>query len=223
MQSHTVMQSHIVTNAGCRTDRGPLHPDAAQPARAGPRRGRVLAHAGAATPSRSAGTSPSPRPACARPSSTPTPTRWPSACRTTCTRRRCSSPPRPARRSWSPSRWLARWRRPRGSRGVFGGYLEDLCYTPKTLKAVAAVEQSVVGDVTWVRSRETHPGPHSAWLWDGRLTGRRRRHHRPRLPLHQDHPHLRRQGQPPGRGHVHHRHLRPPHRQRGQRGRADPL
>ncbi|HQR02032.1 MAG TPA: hypothetical protein PLA61_14365, partial [Ferruginibacter sp.] len=26
-------------------------------------------------------------------------------------------------------------------------------------------------DVTWVRSRETHPGPHSAWFWDGRLTG----------------------------------------------------
>ena len=23
--------------------------------------------------------------------------------------------------------------------GVFGGYLEDLCYTPKTLKAVASV------------------------------------------------------------------------------------
>ena len=28
-----------------------------------------------------------------------------------------------------------------------------------------------LGDVTWVRSRETHPGPHSAWFWDGRLTG----------------------------------------------------
>ena len=25
--------------------------------------------------------------------------------------------------------------------------------------------------MTWVRSRETHPGPHSAWFWDGRLTG----------------------------------------------------
>ena len=55
--------------------------------------------------------------------------------------------------------------------GVFGGYLEDLAYTPKTLKAVAAVESGAVGDVTWVRSRETHPGPHSAWFWDGRLTG----------------------------------------------------
>jgi predicted dehydrogenase len=57
------------------------------------------------------------------------------------------------------------------SAGVFAGYLEDLVYTPKTLKAVAAVEGGAVGDVTWVRSRETHPGPHSAWFWDGRLTG----------------------------------------------------
>jgi predicted dehydrogenase len=55
--------------------------------------------------------------------------------------------------------------------GVFGGYLEDLCYTPKTLKAIASVEAGAIGDVTWVRSRETHPGPHSAWFWDGRMTG----------------------------------------------------
>jgi len=53
----------------------------------------------------------------------------------------------------------------------FGGYLEDLCYTPKALKAMAAVDGGAVGEVTWVRSRETHPGPHSAWFWDGRLTG----------------------------------------------------
>lgn len=55
--------------------------------------------------------------------------------------------------------------------GVFAGYLEDLVYTPKTTKAVAAVQAGAVGEVTWVRSRETHPGPHSAWFWDGRLTG----------------------------------------------------
>jgi predicted dehydrogenase len=55
--------------------------------------------------------------------------------------------------------------------GVFGGYLEDLCYTPKTLKAIRSVAGGAIGDVTWVRSRETHPGPHSAWFWDGRLTG----------------------------------------------------
>src|SRR6476659_4942350 len=55
--------------------------------------------------------------------------------------------------------------------GVFGGYLEDLCYTPKSLKAFKSVRDGALGDVTWVRSRETHPGPHSAWFWDGRLTG----------------------------------------------------
>ena len=55
--------------------------------------------------------------------------------------------------------------------GVFSGYLEDLVYTPKTLKAIAAVQAGAIGQVTWVRSRETHPGPHSAWFWDGRLTG----------------------------------------------------
>lgn len=55
--------------------------------------------------------------------------------------------------------------------GVFAGYLEDLVYTPKTLKALNAVRGGAIGEVTWVRSRETHPGPHSAWFWDGRLTG----------------------------------------------------
>ena len=55
--------------------------------------------------------------------------------------------------------------------GVFAGYLEDLCYTPKTLKAIRAVRGGAIGEVTWVRSREAHPGPHSAWFWDGRLTG----------------------------------------------------
>ena len=52
------------------------------------------------------------------------------------------------------------------SAGVFGGYLEDLCYTPKTLKAIASVENGALGEVTWACSRETHPGPHSDWFWD---------------------------------------------------------
>ena len=55
--------------------------------------------------------------------------------------------------------------------GVFGGYLEDLVYTPKTLKAVASVRAGAIGDVMWVRSRETHPGPHSAWFWDAGQAG----------------------------------------------------
>ena len=55
--------------------------------------------------------------------------------------------------------------------GVFGGYLEDLCYTPKTLKAIRAVQAGQIGKVTWARSRETHPGPHSAWFWDAGQAG----------------------------------------------------
>jgi predicted dehydrogenase len=55
--------------------------------------------------------------------------------------------------------------------GVFGGYLEDLCYTPKTLKALGMVEAGQLGRVTWARSRETHPGPHSAWFWDAGQAG----------------------------------------------------
>ncbi len=57
------------------------------------------------------------------------------------------------------------------SAGVFGGYLEDLAYTPKTTKAINSVAGGAIGDVTWVRSRETHPGPHSAWFWDKTKAG----------------------------------------------------
>jgi predicted dehydrogenase len=55
--------------------------------------------------------------------------------------------------------------------GVFAGYLEDLVYTPKTLKAVQAIRAGQIGQVTWARSRETHPGPHSAWFWDAEQAG----------------------------------------------------
>ena len=50
--------------------------------------------------------------------------------------------------------------------GVFHGYLEDLVYTPKTLKSLDSVKNGALGKVLWVRSRETHPGPHSDWFWD---------------------------------------------------------
>lgn len=57
------------------------------------------------------------------------------------------------------------------SAGVFAGYLEDLVYTPKTLKALKSVQGGAIGDVLWVRSRETHPGPHSDWFWDREISG----------------------------------------------------
>lgn len=55
--------------------------------------------------------------------------------------------------------------------GVFHGYLEDLAYTPKTLKALAATQKGALGKVLWARSRETHSGPHSAWFWTKELSG----------------------------------------------------
>ena len=55
--------------------------------------------------------------------------------------------------------------------GVFHGYLEDLVYPPKTLKALAATKAGALGDILWIRSRETHPGPHSAWFWDKEQAG----------------------------------------------------
>jgi predicted dehydrogenase len=55
--------------------------------------------------------------------------------------------------------------------GVFHGYLEDLVYPPKTLKALDAVRKGAIGKVLWARSRETHPGPHSDWFWDKSQSG----------------------------------------------------
>jgi predicted dehydrogenase len=55
--------------------------------------------------------------------------------------------------------------------GVFHGYLEDLVYPPKTLKALETVQSGALGKILWVRSRETHPGPHSAWFWERELAG----------------------------------------------------
>jgi predicted dehydrogenase len=55
--------------------------------------------------------------------------------------------------------------------GVFHGYLEDLVYTPKTLKALESVRKGAIGRVLWARSREAHSGPHSDWFWTKELSG----------------------------------------------------
>jgi predicted dehydrogenase len=52
------------------------------------------------------------------------------------------------------------------SAGIFHGYLEDLVYTPKFIKAHESVRNGSIGRVLWAKSRETHPGPHSDWFWD---------------------------------------------------------
>ena len=55
--------------------------------------------------------------------------------------------------------------------GIFAGYLEDLCYTPKFLKSVKSVEDGAIGRILWAKSRETHPGPHADWFWDMEKAG----------------------------------------------------
>lgn len=50
--------------------------------------------------------------------------------------------------------------------GIFNGYLEDLVYTPKFLKAHSSVKAGALGRILWAKSRETHPGPHSEWFWN---------------------------------------------------------
>lgn len=50
--------------------------------------------------------------------------------------------------------------------GIFAGYLEDLVYTPKFIKAYDSVKSGALGRVLWAKSRETHPGPHSEWFWN---------------------------------------------------------
>jgi len=55
--------------------------------------------------------------------------------------------------------------------GIFNGYLEDLVYTPKFLKAFESVKNGALGRILWAKSRETHPGPHSDWFWNLELAG----------------------------------------------------
>ena len=55
--------------------------------------------------------------------------------------------------------------------GLFNGYLEDLVYTPKTLKSLQSVRSGALGKILWTRSRETHPGPHSDWFWRKEISG----------------------------------------------------
>ncbi|MGN6193524.1 MAG: Gfo/Idh/MocA family protein [Ginsengibacter sp.] len=54
---------------------------------------------------------------------------------------------------------------------VTGGYLEDLVYSPKSLKSLATIQSGAIGEVIWTKSRETHPGPHSDWFWDKEKSG----------------------------------------------------
>lgn len=51
------------------------------------------------------------------------------------------------------------------------GYAETEVFAPCVVKARETIEQGAVGKVLWVRSRESHGGPHSPHFWDVEKTG----------------------------------------------------
>lgn len=55
--------------------------------------------------------------------------------------------------------------------GALHGYAETEVFAPCVVKARQVIEQGGLGRVLWVRSRESHGGPHSPHFWDVEKTG----------------------------------------------------
>jgi predicted dehydrogenase len=55
--------------------------------------------------------------------------------------------------------------------GMLHGYAETEVFAPAVVKARETVERGGIGRVIWVRSRESHSGPHSPHFWDIEKTG----------------------------------------------------
>jgi predicted dehydrogenase len=55
--------------------------------------------------------------------------------------------------------------------GALHGYAETEVFAPAVVKAREVVEHGGIGRVLWVRSRESHSGPHSPHFWDIEQTG----------------------------------------------------
>lgn len=55
--------------------------------------------------------------------------------------------------------------------GALHGYAETEVFAPCVVKAREVIEQGTLGKVLWVRSRESHSGPHSPHFWDVSKTG----------------------------------------------------
>ena len=55
--------------------------------------------------------------------------------------------------------------------GAMHGYAETEVFAPAVVKARETIEQGGIGRVLWVRSRESHSGPHSPHFWDVEQTG----------------------------------------------------
>jgi predicted dehydrogenase len=55
--------------------------------------------------------------------------------------------------------------------GAMHGYAETEVFAPAVVKARETIERGGIGRVLWVRSRESHSGPHSGHFWDVEKTG----------------------------------------------------
>lgn len=55
--------------------------------------------------------------------------------------------------------------------GVIHGYAETEVFSPAVVRAQEMVRGGSIGKVLWVRSRESHFGPHAPWFWDPDLAG----------------------------------------------------
>jgi predicted dehydrogenase len=55
--------------------------------------------------------------------------------------------------------------------GVIHCYAENQVFIPQVSRATQFINNGVVGNVTWIRAREAHSGPHSKWFWDPDLSG----------------------------------------------------
>ncbi len=55
--------------------------------------------------------------------------------------------------------------------GALHGYAETEVFAPACVKAREIIRAGGIGRVLWVRSRESHSGPHSAHFWDAKNTG----------------------------------------------------
>jgi predicted dehydrogenase len=55
--------------------------------------------------------------------------------------------------------------------GRLHGYAETEVFAPCVIKARQIIDSGGIGRVLWVRSRESHSGPHSPHFWDVKKTG----------------------------------------------------
>lgn len=55
--------------------------------------------------------------------------------------------------------------------GIFGGYLEDLCYATKFIKSSHNIKKGSIGRVLSTKSTQVHAGPHSDWFLNKEKAG----------------------------------------------------